>query len=428
MKSDVAIKPGSTVSVTVSLEPSEVGKYFEAAVSQLATQHTFKGFREGKAPRGVVEQKLGVEAVRHQALELALSDGYYQAVTEHKLRPIGRPETDLAETKLDELETTGLKFTATVPVVPEVTIGDYQKVKVKPTPPEFKESDVDETLEQLRRSRANFVTVKRAARAGDRVEIDFVGTLNKKEFEGGKSERHPLIIGEDNFIPGFSDQLVGMSDGQVKEFEIPFPKDYHQPTLAGKQVTFTVTMHEIQERQLPELNEEFAKGFGANSLDDLKQRLSENLRQEREQDAKHRTEGEVVQAVVDTATVELPEALVDEEYERMIAELRANTERQGIPFDKYLEQLGKSVEDLKTEQRPEAERRVKTSLVLNELQQRENIVPDEALVDAEIQQQLSQAPDEAAKQQIQGDEFRQYVRRVLGNRLVVAKLVEYATA
>lgn len=405
-----------------------MGKYFDAAAAELSQTQSFKGFRAGKAPRAVVEAKLGAEAVRQQALELAIADAYYQAVTKEQLRPIGRPETDLKDVRLAELESKGLTFEATVAVVPNVTLGDYQKVKVKPASVKFSDKDVTETLEQLRRSRAEFKDVTRAAQKGDRVEIDFVGTLKGKEIEGGKSENHPLIIGEDNFIPGFAEELIGMQDGQVKEFKITFPKEYHQPTLSGQKVTFTVTLHGVQERVIPKLDQELAKGFGAKDVDDLKKRLAENIRHEREHEAKQQTEGEVVDKIVAKATVELPPVLVDEEFERMMGELRTQTERQGIPFDDYLKQLGKTEADLKDEQRPEAEKRVKTSLVLNELQKQENIQPDDATVDAEINQQLAQAPDEETKQQIQSDEFRQYVRRVVGNRLVVATLVERATA
>lgn len=429
---DVELKelPKSEVSLKISISPEEMQGYFEQAVKKLAGQANLPGFRKGKAPRSVLEQRAGPHYIAHEAMELAVAESYYRAVTKHDLKPIGRPKTDLGD-EHDDLEKSGLSFTATVPVLPPVELGDYKKVSVKPKQSEYSDKQVDEALEQLRKGRAGFAQVTRAAKEGDRVEIDFVGKQgagkDKAEVPGAKSENHPLVIGQGGFIPGFEDELAGMQAGQVKTFTVTFPKEYHEKSLAGKPVEFTVTVRQVQETQLPELGDGFAKGFGAKSLKDLRERLAENLKREKEQEARQQTEREVMDKVVGQAKVEVPDTLVDEELTRMFAEFKQHVERQGIPLDKYLEQTGKTEDDFRKDQRGEAGKRVKMSLVLNAVQERENVeVPDQR-VQEEVEAQLATAPDDKTKEQIRGDEFKAYVRRILGNRQTVDKLIEYAT-
>ncbi|MDP3999985.1 MAG: trigger factor [bacterium] len=429
---DIELKelPKSEVSLKISISPEEMRGYFEQAVKNLAKQANLPGFRKGKAPRSVLESRTGPHHIAHEAMELAVAESYYKAVMKHDLRPVGRPQTDLKH-EHDDLEKDGLSFTATVAVMPPVTLGDYKKVSVKPQRSEYSDKQVDEALDQLRKGRAGFAQVTRAAKEGDRVEIDFVGKQgkgkDKAEVPGAKSENHPLVLGQGGFIPGFEEELVGLKTGQVKTFTLTFPKDYHEQSLAGKPVEFTVTMRQVQETKLPELDDDFAKGFGAKSVGDLRKRLAENLKKEKEQEARQKTEQEVVNQVVDRAKVEVPEELVGDELTRMFAEFRQHVERQGIPFDKYLEQSGKTEDDFRKDQRGEAERRVKMSLVLNAIQEKEKIEVSEKRLKEEIATQLAAVPDDKIKERIKGDEFKAYVRRILGNRQAVDKLVEYAT-
>ncbi|HEY8108542.1 MAG TPA: trigger factor [Patescibacteria group bacterium] len=426
MQVEVKKLPKSEVSLKISISPEEMKGYFDQAVKKLAKQANLPGFRKGKAPRSVLEARTGPHYIAHEAMELAVAESYYKAVVEHDLKPMGRPKTDLQD-KHDDLEKDGLSFTATVAVLPPVTLGDYKKISVKPKPSEYSDKLVDDALEQLRKGRAGFAQVTRAAKEGDRVEIDFVGKQGGKEVSGAKSENHPLVLGQGGFIPGFEEELIGMKAGGVKTFKVTFPKDYHEKSLAGKPVEFTVTMRQVQETQLPELGDGFAEGFGAKSLADLRKRLAENLKQEKEQEARQRTEQEVIDKVAAQAKVEVPDALVDEELTRMFGEFRQHVERQGIPFDKYLEQSGKTEDDFRKDQRGEAERRVKLSLVLNAIQAQEKVTVSDQRVKEEVAAQLATAPDDQVKEQIKGDEFAAYVKRILGNREAVAKLVKYAT-
>lgn len=425
MESRVENLPKSSVKLTITVSPQEMRDYFAQATKALAEQSSIEGFRKGKAPRSILEAKVGKDYLAHQAMERAVADSYYKAVTKHKLRPVGSPQTDLKREHA-ELEEKGLSFTATVPVVPAVKLGDYKQLKVKPEPSQYSDKLVDEALEQLQKSRADSAQVTRGAKKGDRVEIDFVGKIDGKEFEGGKSENHPLVLGESSFIPGFEEQLEGAASGQVKTVTVTFPKDYRVPELAGKPAEFTVTVKQVQETRLPELDDAFATGVGAKSLDDLRKRLAENLKNEKAAEAKRTTEGKVVEAVVDQATVEVPEALVEEELTGMMTELRQQIERQGLPYDKYLEHLGKTEDELRKEHRGQAERRVKMSLVLNTVQEVEKLTPTEQQVQAEIAGQLAQVSDPESQKQVKGDEFKRYVTRVLGNQMAVDRLAHYA--
>ncbi len=426
MQIDVEHQPKSTVKLSITITPKEMKGYFDHAVKKLAEQANLPGFRKGKAPRSVLEARTGPHYIAHEALEIAVADSYYQAVKKHGLKPVGRPQTDLKD-EHKHLEEKGLVYTATVAVLPEVDLGDYRKITVKPAVSAYKDALVDEALEQIRKGRASYAQVQRAANDDDRVEIDFVGMQDGKEVPGAKSENHPLVIGQGGFIPGFEKELVGMKTGQVKKFTVTFPKDYHEQSLAGRPVEFTVTMRQVQESKLPELSDELATGFGAKSLKNLRERLTENLKAEKDQEARHQTEQRVVDAVAAKAKVEVPDSLVDEELDRMLAEFRQHVEKQGLPFDKYLEQIGKTEDGVKAEQRGEAERRVKMSLVLNAVQKEEGITVPEARVQSEIETQLAVAQDDKAKEQIKSEEFKAYVRRILGNRSAVEKMVERAT-
>lgn len=425
MESQVENLPKSSVKLTITVSPEEMRDYFAQATKALAEQSNIEGFRKGKAPRSILEAKVGKDYLAHQAMERAVADSYYQAVIKHQLRPVGSPQTDL-KPEHAHLEENGLSFTATVPVVPDITLGDYKQIKVKPEPSQYSDTLVDEALAQLQQSRASFAQVTRGAKPGDRVEVDFVGKVDGKEFEGGKSENHPLVLGEGSFIPGFEEQLEGAATGQVKTVTVTFPKEYRETSLAGKPAEFTVTMKQVQETQLPKLDDEFASGMGAKSLDDLRKRLAENLKTEKETEAKRATEGTVVEAVVDQATVEVPEALAEEELTGMMAELRQQIERQGLPYDKYLEHLGKTEAELRKEHRTQAERRVKMSLVLNAVQEAEQLKPTDQQVKAEITEQLAQVSDPESQKRIRSDDFKHYATRVLGNQMAVDKLAQYA--
>lgn len=425
MNSTVEKLPKSAIKLTITIAPEDMKQYVAKAAERLGSQIEIKGFRKGKVPPAVVESKVGKDQLAHEAFELAVADAYYQAILEHKLRPVGQPKTDLNHEHSD-LQKTGISFTATVPVVPDVKLGNYQELKVKPVESKYSETQVDETIEQLRNSRASFAQVARAAREGDRVEIDFVGSKDGQEFEGGKSQNHPLVVGEGTFIPGFEENVPGLKAGDQKKFKITFPKDYRQTDLAGQEVEFAVTMKQVQERALPKLDDSFAASLGAKSMDDLRKRLSDNLKKEKGAEAGRETEMKLLDEIVKQSTVEVPDALVEEELNGMMAELRQQIENQGLPFEKYLEQLGKKEDELRKEYHDEAGKRVTLSLVLNALQEAEKIEPTDEQVKAEVEKQLATVTEPKDQERIKSDEFRQYVRRVLGNRMTVNKLMQTA--
>ncbi len=421
------VKPGeqSTVHLSVELSPAEMTKHYDVVVKELAGQVSVKGFRKGKVPRAVLEQRFGAEYIAAQVLERAVSMSYYDAVNEHKLQPVANPQTTLPENR-SQLDQTGLSYSAIVPVLPKVELGEYQAVKVKSLESDFKPEQVDQAIDEIRKGQATFNDVDRPAQSGDRVEIDFVGSRKGVEVEGAKSENHPLIIGEDNLIPGFSDQLKKMRTGQVKTFKIRFPKEYHEKSLAGEKVEFTVTMKRLQERVLPDIDDAFAKKLGVGSLEELREKLTENLKEEKRQEARRKTEDAVLEAVLAKASVDIPNALIDEEAHRMVHEIERSAQAQGIPFEKYLEHLGKTHDELAAEQTGEAERRVKIAFVLNEIAEREKIAADSTVVQLEIDRQLASATPQQ-RESIETDEFRRSVERAVRNQAVIDALLTRAT-
>jgi trigger factor len=426
MESTVTPAGKSTVRLDIKLTAAEMQRYFDRAAHRLAEQVRIDGFRKGKVPRSVLEQRFGAGYLADQAAELALTDSYYQAVMKHKLQTIGRPDVQLPEDR-SHLEQGGFAYTATAAVVPKVSLGDYRSIKTKPVKSAYREAVVKETLAKLQEGRAEASEVKRPARVGDRVEIDFIGRRRGQPVPGAQSENHPLVIGEDNFVPGFSEKLVGLTAGKRTTFKLKFPKDYRESSLAGANVEFEVTMKRVQVMKVPLLDDAFAKQFGAKTLDDLRKRLAENHRQEADDEARRATQQVALEALLKKASVELPDALVEEELNRMFAEFREQLDRQGIPYEKYLEHLGKSEDELRKEQRTEAERRVKLSLVVNTLAEVEKIVPTEAQVTSELKRQQELAGEGADPASLKSEEFRNYVVRVLTNRLAVEWLTKHAT-
>lgn len=425
MRATIEPQPKSVVKLTVELTPEEMQRHYAAVIQSLAQQADVKGFRKGKAPRPVLEQRYGADYIAHQVLERAITLSYYDAIKEHNLESVAQPQTELPDDH-HNTEKTGLTYTAMVPVMPQIELGDYRSVKVKSKKSDYAPKLVDEALDELRRGRAAYEPVERGAQDGDRVEIDFAGTLNGEEVPGAKSENHPLVIGEDTFIPGFADELKKLKRGDQKKFKIRFPKDYHEKSLADQKVEFAVTMKEVQERKMPDLNDEFAKELGADSMTQLKERLEANLKAEREQLARRQTEQDVIDGIAKKASFELPDALIEAEAERLVDELRQGVEAQGMPFDKYLEHLGKDVPLLAAERRAEAEQRVRTSLLLSKIAEEEKVAPDKKQVDREVEAALASASD-AQRAQIDQDDYRRYVTRVLTNQAVLDKIVARAT-
>ncbi|MGI6334711.1 MAG: trigger factor [Saccharofermentanales bacterium] len=356
---------------------------FRRAFRKNASRFSVPGFRKGKAPMSIVTKYYGEGVLYDDAIEFAATPAYAAAIEEHDLEPVVRPEMDILEISRE----TGMKFTVTITVKPEVELGQYRGVEV--IMPEYTVSDEDVEKELLRIQERNsrLIPVEdRAVQEGDTANIDYEGFLDEVPFEGGKGASYDLRIGSNTFIPGFEEQLIGHNAGESFDIDVTFPEDYANEELKGKAVVFKVTINEIKTRELPVLDDEFAKDVS--EFDTLAE-YKESLRAKQAESAQKRAEAEfednVVKTVVANATVDIPDVMIEQEVDRMVAEQRNQMRYQGIELEQYLEYLGQTLDSFKEHMRETAGNRVRTQLVMETISKKEDIRADAEEIEAEIE-------------------------------------------
>ncbi len=429
MKVEKEKLPKSQIKLTIKVPVHDVNNFLDQAYRRLAEKVKIPGFRPGKAPRFMIDQEVGTDKVQEQTLEIAVSQTYFQAVSSEKIVPIAKPEVKI----LKFAKGNSLVYEAIVPIMPEVILDDYKKkvgsLSLKPEKISVGQKDIDEALLGLQKSKAEFISTSRSARKGDRVEIDFDASINRVPLEKGKSRNHPLIIGDGMFVPGFEDNLIGMKKNEKKEFSIVFPKDYLKRELAGEKVDFKVLLKDIREVKLPPLNDKFAKEVTKiDSLSELKEDIKKRLQIEKEKRQKIEFESKIIEEVVNCARTETPEILVEEEIKSMISELKNRLENQGLKLEQYLKNIKKKEEDLKQEYKKEAEKRIKTALVLNKIALKEKIKVTDKDVQNEFDRMIKAYPQEVdkIKEKLSSDKDKQYVRNILRNQKTIKRLMELA--
>lgn len=358
--------------LTITLSPKEMVVYFVKSYEKIAPTIKIDGFRAGKAPRKVIEGAAGIARILSEGLDMAVSESYFSALKEKKIIPITQPKIvinkypDYGQT---ESEIKGeFEFEAEIDALPEVKLDDYSKIKVdKKEVEKAKKEDVDKVLEHFRKQNSKLNAVERPARKGDHLEISYDGSIKHVKIDQMCSKNHPLILGENSLIPGFEDELVGMKKGDKKEFKINFPIDYHAKEFASKEATFSVEVIEVREIELPDLDEGFAQKFGHDTMDALKTAIEENLNLELKENNKRELESRIMDKVLPLLQVDIPEILIDHEVDRMISDFAGQINSRGVNFDRYLEGMKKSKEDLDKEMRPQAEKNVKIGLLLGKI-------------------------------------------------------------
>lgn len=370
----------SKIKLTIEVEPKELAVHNREAFEKIAQGVKIDGFRPGKAPFKLVEAAVGHNRLIADGIDAALNASYIEALKQEKLSPLSNPEVNIKKSpqfSLDETEILdNLVYEATFDIMPEVTLQDYSKLSLKtPKKEEAKDADVEKIIDHLRKQKATFKDVERGAKKGDRIEINYDGFLKKVKIDRMCSKNHPMILGEGNLIPGFEEEVVGMKKGEKKEFKIKFPKDYHDKEIAGKDAEFHVTLVDLKEVILPELNDDFAKAFGHNTVKKLNDAIRENLELEMEQNYRNKLEMDVVDKVLPLLKVETPESLIHQEIDRMIDGFRQQVESNGLAFDKYLEGMKKSIGDLEKEMHDQAEKNVRVGLMLGKIIEKEKIDP-----------------------------------------------------
>ncbi|WP_264803418.1 trigger factor, partial [Cytobacillus sp. NCCP-133] len=347
------------------------------AFKKVVKQVNVPGFRKGKMPRGMFEKRFGIESLYQDAVDFLLPEAYANAIGETGIEPVDRPEIDVEQIEKGK----SLIFKATVTVKPEVKLGEYKGLEVKPLDTNVTEEDVSNELTSLQERQAE-LAVKEEGKAenGDTVVMDFEGFVDGEAFEGGKAENYSLELGSGQFIPGFEDQLAGTAAGESKDVEITFPEEYHAAELAGKPATFKVTVHEIKTKQLPELDDEFAKDADeeVETLDALKEKIKTRLEESKKHEAEHHVRDTVVEEAAANAEMEIPSAMVDTEVNRMMQEFEQRLQMQGMNLELYFQFSGQDEAALREQMKEEAEKRVRVNLTLEAIAKAENIeVTDE---------------------------------------------------
>ncbi|HLS65761.1 MAG TPA: trigger factor [Pseudogracilibacillus sp.] len=377
-------KEGNDGILTITVSPERFEEALDQAFKKVVKDVSLPGFRKGRIPRNIFEKRFGVEALYQDALDVILPPAYTEAVEQTGIFPVDQPSVDIEEIERGK----ELVFTCEVTVKPEVTLGEYKGIEVEEEKVEVTDEDVEQEIEALRQSQAELVIKEEGTvEEGNTVVIDFEGFLDGEAFEGGKGENHSLEIGSGQFIPGFEEQLVGKESGEELEIEVTFPADYHAEDLAGKEATFKVKIHEIKEKEVPELDDEFAKDVDEDveTLDELKEKTRENLLNEKEQQAENSKREAVVEKVTENAEVDIPEAMIETEMDHMIREFEQRLQMQGMTLENYYQFSGQSEEELKEQMEGDAKQRIKTNLTLEAILEAEDIEVTEEDIDEELQ-------------------------------------------
>ena len=415
--------PKSSVLLEVELPSERLDRSMAEAVRRLARRTKVAGFRPGKAPRFMLERVLGPTAVLDEAVELLLQDAYRDAIREQGIVPLAQADVDVVQAE----EGKPFKFTATVQVPPEVSLGDYDHFNFKPEIEPTDEARMQTVLDELRDQNASLRPVEdRPAQAGDYAVIGFVGTRGGAPFEGGSSERMPLVLGEERLIPGFEAHVIGLTVGGSTEFNIDFPADYGEPSLAGATAHFAVELKELREKLLPDLDDDFARAMGDFAdIEALRVEVRRRLERNALDRARHGFADRIIEYAVANATIDLPDILVDQEVEILHDEFRASLAREGIAESAYLKATEQTEADLHTEFRPRAESRVKTLLVLSKIADAEGIQVSDDDVEAEIataRQRYADDPKTIAY--FDSERGRSFIRSTLRRTRTVETLVD----
>jgi trigger factor len=415
--------PKSTILVEVEVPAERLAQAVGEATRALSRRTKVPGFRPGKAPRGVLEAVLGHGAVLEEAVDRLVQSSYRDALIEKEILPLTNGDVEIVQAE----EGKPLIFKATVPVRPEVELGDYTSFNFRPDIETTDEPKVEKVIEELRDQNASLSPVEdRGAQKGDYAVIKYEGTRDGVPFEGGSAERMPLIIGEDRLIPGFEDELVGLTVGDTKGFDITFPADYGEETLAGQQAHFEVEVRELREKILPDADDEFARSMGDfTDLANLREEVTKRLERNALDKARHTFSDRIIEYAIANATIDLPDVLVEQEVEVMHDEFRSALARQGISDEAYAKVSGKTHEELHADFRPDAEKRVKVLLVLSRIAEVENLTIGDADVDAEIAKGKERyAGDQKLTKYFESERGRNYIRSTLRRSRVVEKLVD----
>lgn len=415
----------SQVELVVELEYNELTPYLERAAEKISKEIKIEGFRPGKAPLDIIKQKVGEAAILEDAARIAINKTLDAVIRENIVdrQPVGHPQINIT------IFAPGnpMEYKIVIALIPGMQIGDYKTAKAKREPVEIKDEEVEKMIAELREVRVKEVLVDREVKENDKVLINIDVYLEKVPVEGGQGKGVAIMMGKDYVVPGFDKQLVGMKKGETREFSLPYPADHHQKNLAGKMVEFKITVLDVYERELPELNDEFAAAFGLKKVDELKENIKKSIEEERKQQAEQKLEMTIIEKIVEASTFEeIPDALIENETQAILSDMEQEVTRQGGKFDDYLASMKKSKEELALDVLPNAIKRVKAALVIREISVKEDMKVSDEEIDKKVEELIAQYKGyEKVEARVKAPEYRSYLYSTLINKKVVEKLREW---
>lgn len=411
----------------VKLEITVEAEKFENAMKKVYFQNAkyinIPGFRKGKAPMNIVEKYYGAQIFYEDAFNDVATEAYGEALEQNNIDAVSKPSVDIVQMEKGK----DVIFTAVVQVKPEVKLGKYKGIEIKKIEYPVEEKDIDNEIKQMQEKNSRLVTVEdRALENGDTATIDFEGFVDGVAFEGGKAEGHELEIGSGAFIPGFEEQLVGMKIDEEKEINVKFPEEYFSKDLAGKDAKFRVKLHEIKRKELPALDDEFAKDVSEfDTLKELKESIKEKLEKSNEQKAKYDTEEAAIKAVCEKAKVDIPSGMVEMEVEHMLQDITQRLSYQGLKMEQYLKMIGKTEEEVKKEYEPQAIEAIKSRLTLEAIRKEEKIEASEEEIQAKLEE-MAKNYGKKVEEISNNDNLKDYIKEGIESEKAIDFIVKNA--
>ncbi len=376
------------VALNITIPQADVAKAFDRAWKNISAKVTIPGFRKGKAPRKIIEQRVGLEAIKEEAFELLAGKYYVEAVEQEKIEPVSQPSVDIIVMEEDQ----DMQYKVTVTVKPEVELGEYKGLKVEKTVREVAAADIDDALDKLRERKAQMVVAEGAKLAqGDFAIIDFAGFIDGQPFSGGEGKGYPLEIGSGNFIPGFEEQLIGAGAGEERTVNVSFPEEYFAKELAGKAAEFKVTVHDVKRKQLPELTDEFVKENSTfATVEEWKTDCKKRFEETAARNAQTEYENNVIKTAVENAKADIPNVMVENKVSEIVEDMAANLKSRGLNFDDYLKYIGKDIAALRESYRENALGDVRAELVMDAIIKVEDLKVEAEELEKEVEMMAAQ--------------------------------------
>lgn len=411
-------KNNNEVKLEITVEAEKFESAIKTVFNKSAKYFNIPGFRKGKAPYQIVEKTYGAQIFYEDAFNEIAGDAYGDALEEKKIEAVSKPEIDIVQMEKGK----DLIFTAVVSTKPEVTLGKYKGIQIKKIEYNVTDEDVEHELGHMAEKNARLVSVEdRPVESGDITIIDFEGFVDGKAFEGGKAENHELTIGSNTFIPGFEDQIIGMKLEEEREINVKFPEEYFSANLAGKDAMFKVKLHEIKKKEMPEINDELAKDISEfDTIEELKKSIREKQEEQNKSKAKYETEDEVIKTVCEEAKVDIPAGMIEMEIDHMAQDIETRLSYQGMKLEQYLQMMNKTMDDFRNENKEQAERSVKSRLVLEAVAKDANI----EVTDEEVSNKIKEMAENYGKKEEDVKDNPELIKYVKDN-LKVEKTISF---